>query len=82
MGYIAMAALQSRKEPEFFAPLSYGRGNEIAHDQLLQRGRAAMFASEKDALAALEKTLQQAIKDGAKWPRMYQYAMIEVENAQ
>ena len=79
MGYIAMSARKSKEATEFFAPLSYGRNKEPAHDQLLRRGRATMFATEREAWAALEKTLKQATDEGAPWPKKYQYAIIEVD---
>ena len=79
MGYIAMSAKKSKEMPEFFAPLSYGRGKEPEHNQLLRRGRATMFATEAEAWRMLEGTLRQAKKDGDKWPEKFQYAIIEVE---
>lgn len=81
MGYIAMSAPKRKEWPEFFAPLSYGRGNELAHTQLLRRGRATMFETEAEAWRMLEGTLRQAKKDGDEWPEKYQYAIIEVESA-
>ena len=79
MGYIAMSAKKSKETPEFFAPLSYGRGNEPAHNMLLRRGRATMFATEAEAWRMLEGTLRQAKKDGDEWPEKFQYTIIEVE---
>lgn len=81
MGYIPMCARKSKEAAEFFAPLSYGRGKEPAHDQLLRRDRATIFATEREAWAALEATLRQATADGAEWPKNFQYVIIEVEEA-
>ena len=79
MGYIVMSAKKSKETPEFFAPLSYGRGNEPAHTQLLRRGRATMFPTEATAWRMLEGTLKQATADGAEWPKKFQFSVIEVE---
>ena len=79
MGYIVMSAPKRKEESEFFAPLSYGRGNEPAHNMLLRRGRATMFATEAEAWRMLEGTLLQAKKDGNEWPEKFQYAIVEVE---
>jgi len=81
MRYIAMVARKSRDAPEFFAPLSYGRGKELGHELLLRRGRATMFATDREAWAALEATLKQATAEGDVWPKKFQYAIIEVEEA-
>lgn len=81
MGYIAMVARKSKEAPEFFSPLSYGRGKEPSHDQLLRRDRATLFATEREAWAALEVTLKKATADGDEWPKKFQYAIIEVEEA-
>ena len=78
MGYIAMSAKKSKETPEFFAPLSYGRGNEPEHNKLLRRGRATIFATEVEAWRMLEGTLRQAKKDGDEWTEKFQYAIIEV----
>ena len=79
MGYIAMCGKKSIETLDWWAPLSYGRGNEPAHNQLLRRGRATMFATEAEAWRMLEGTLRQAKKDGDAWPEKFQYAIIEVE---
>lgn len=81
MGYIAVCARKSKGAPEFFAPLSYGRGTEPAHGKLLQRGRATMFATEREAWSALEETLKQAAADGDEWPSKFHYTIIEVVDA-
>ena len=76
-----MIARKSKEAPEFFAPLSYGRGKELEHGMLLRRGRATMFATEREAWDALEKTLKQATADGDEWPKKFHYTIIEVEDA-
>ena len=79
MGYIVMLAKKSKRSAEFFTPMSYGRDEEPAHDQLLRRGRATLFTFEQEAWDALKATLKQATKEGAEWPKKFQYAVIEVE---
>lgn len=79
--YIVMCARMSKEAPQFFAPMSYGRGNELAHAMLLRRGRATLFSTEVEAWSALRETLYQAKTDGDKWPAKFQYAIIEVEAA-
>ena len=77
MGYIVMLANKSKRSSEFFAPMSYGRGEEPAHEKLLWRGRATLFSTEKDAWDALKATLRQATADGDEWPKKFQYSVIE-----
>lgn len=78
VGFIVMCAYKSVERPEFFAPLAYGRKNEISPNELLRRGRATLFLSADDARDALEKTLQLASNAGAVWPSKFQYQIIEV----
>ena len=63
-------------EPE---PLSYGRGDEPAHDLLLRRGRATVFLSAQDARDALRQTCKRAEDAGATWPANCWFQIIEAE---
>jgi hypothetical protein len=86
MGYIVMSAKLRRQgnyyeRPEFFAPLSYGIGDEPSPEQLLRRGRATLFASRSEASAAIHATIKAATEEGATWPKKYGIYLIEVENA-
>lgn len=79
MGYIVMSAFRSEEPAEFFAPLSYGRGAEPAHEQLVRRNRATIFSTKEEACLALESTLKLAKEKGATWPDKFQYIIIEAE---
>jgi len=80
-GYIVMSAPGNKEHPDYFAPLSYGKGAEPQHDLLLRRSsRVIMFDTEHEARTALEKTLRQATADGDKWPKKNQYFILPVES--
>ena len=81
MGYIVMSAPAKHDAPEYAAPLSYGRGTEVAHDQLLRRGRATIFRTARDAMDAMTATINKAKADGDPWPKKFQYLFIEAEYA-
>lgn len=81
MGYIVMSAPIRQEAPEYAAPLSYGRATEVAHDQLLRRGRATLFTTLREAMDAMTATINKAKADGDPWPKKFQYLFIEVEDA-
>ena len=81
MGSTAVCARKSKGAREFFCQMPYRRGTEPAHGKLLQRGRATMFATEREAWSALEETLKQAAADGDEWPSKFHYTIIEVVDA-
>lgn len=76
-----VAVARKSDSPEFFAPLSYGRGKEPSPDMLLMRGRATIFPTEIAAWKAAEETCIKASDEGDKWPGKYVFALIEVENS-
>lgn len=62
---------------DWFAPLSYGRGTEPAPDQLLMRGRATLFDSERKAMEALQESLLKAKESGGTWMEKHTYSVVE-----
>lgn len=78
-GWFIAVAPNCQEFPEFFSPLSYGRGNEPAHDMLLMRGRAFVFSTQAEAWAAAKDTCTRAEADGATWPSKYSFVVIEVD---
>ncbi len=48
-------------------PMSYGKGDEPHHDQLLDRGRATLFNTRNEANEALKTSLQKSKQSGAQW---------------
>lgn len=75
--YIVMCSKKSIATMDWFAPLSYGRGKESAPDQLLMRGRATLFDSERKAMEALQESLRKAKKSGGTWVEKYTYSVVE-----
>jgi len=86
MGYIVMSTKLRRQgnsyqQPEFYAPLSYGRDGEPSPEQLLRRDRATVFKSRTEASAAMHATIKQALDEGATWPNKYAIYLIETDDA-
>lgn len=77
LAYTIMCSKKSVATLDWFAPLSYGRGNEPAHDQLLMRGRATLFDTSKEAFDALQASLIKSKDGGATWPEKYTYSVVE-----
>ena len=77
-GWFIALAPKRQEFPEFFAPLSYGKGMEPAHDMLLMRGRASVFSTQAEAWAAAKDTCTRAESEGATWPSKYSFVAIEV----
>ena len=53
-------------------PLDFGRGNELARDELLRRGRVALFDSREDALKAIRATCK-----GQPFLREFEFVILE-----
>lgn len=77
-GWFIAIAPKRQEAPEFFAPLSYGKGREPAHDMLLMRGRASVFPTEFEAWAAAKDTCTRVEDEGDTWPSKYSFVAIEV----
>lgn len=75
--YIVMCSRKSIATMDWFAPLSYGRGKEPAPDQLLMRGRATLFDSERKAMEALQESLLKAKESGGTWMEKHIYSVVE-----
>ena len=75
--YLVMCSKKSSNTRDWFAPMSYGRGNEPAQDQLLMRGRATLFDSERGAMEALQVSLLKAKASGGTWVEKHTYAVVE-----
>ena len=77
MNYIVMCSKKSIATADWFAPMSYGRGTEPAPDQLLMRGRATLFDSEREAMDALQVSLVKSKAGGGTWIEKHTYAVVE-----
>ena len=75
--YIVTCSKKSIATLEWSAPMSYGRGTEPAPDQLLMRGRATLFATEREAFDALQASLLKAKASGGTWVEKHTYSVIE-----
>ena len=75
--YTVMCSKKSSDTRDWFAPMSYGRGNEPAQDQLLMRGRATLFDSEREAMEALQVSLLKAKESGGTWMGKHNYSVVE-----
>lgn len=75
--YIVMCSKKSIATMDWFAPMSYGRGNEPAPEQLLMRGRATLFDSEREAMDALQVSLLSAKESGGTWMGKHNYSVVE-----
>lgn len=76
-----MCAPKKKYRAEFFAPLAYGIGEDVAEpglDMLLRDRGATLFDTQGDAQAALKDTLTRATAAGHLWPNSYQYAITPV----
>jgi len=60
--------------------LSYGHADEPAPNLLLRRDRATLFATEADAEAALQQSLQVSAKNGDTWPAKFRFKIVTVES--
>jgi len=77
MNYIVMCGKKSIATTDWFAPMSYGRGTEPDPDQLLMRGRATLFDSEREAMDALQTSLVKSKADGGTWVEKHTYSVVE-----
>ena len=75
--YIVMCSKKSIATMDWFAPMSYGRGAEPAPDQMLMRGRATLFSSEREAMEALQVSLLKAKESGGVWMERHNYSVVE-----
>ena len=75
--YTVMCSKKSSNTRDWFAPMSYGRCNEPSQDQLLMRGRATLFDSEREAMEALQVSLLKAKESGGTWMGKYNYSVVE-----
>ena len=77
--YAIMVTNKGDLKPVFYAPLSYGRGEETSHKQLLMRNRITLFTSKDEAWEKLRATLREAAQEGAVWPKKYIFFVMEAE---
>ena len=77
MNYIVMCSKKSIATTDWFASMSYGRGTEPAPKQLLMRGRATLFDSQREAFDALEVSLAKSKADGGTWVEKHTYVVVE-----
>lgn len=68
-----------RKDP--WEPVSFGRGKEPGQENLLRRGRAAVFPTREAAEAALLETCQRCRAAGHEWtePGIVTFKFVECE---
>jgi hypothetical protein len=77
--FVAMGPKKGKQEPEFFAPLAYGRDDEPYHHMLLMRGRATIFDTIEEAWNEAKKTCIEAKQNGEGWYENYVFSLIEVQ---
>jgi hypothetical protein len=77
VNYIVMCSKKSIATTDWFAPMSYGRDSEPAPDQLLMRGRATLFDSQREAFDALDESLRKSKLGGGAWVEKHTYSVVE-----
>ncbi len=73
IGYIPVMDINGTIEP-----VSYGDPDDTSPHLLLRYGRAQFFESKEECRKEIEKTLDEANKQGARWVKKYRLGICPV----